>query len=102
MRRIPRRLFLATSAAAAAALPVIGRARLEAAQNTDGVFRHGVASGDPLHDRVILWTRVTASGDAVPVRWMIARDPKLARIVARGEVETGSPTQVQPALSIFA
>lgn len=24
-------------------------------------FRHGVASGDPLDDRVILWTRVTPS-----------------------------------------
>lgn len=22
-------------------------------------FDHGVASGDPLHDRVILWTRIT-------------------------------------------
>ncbi len=22
-------------------------------------FNHGVASGDPLHDRVVIWTRVT-------------------------------------------
>jgi alkaline phosphatase D len=90
MRRIPRRLFLSASAAAAAALPVIGRARLEAAQNSDPVFRHGVASGDPLADRVMLWTRVTAPGDAVSVRWVVARDPKLARVVARGEVQTGA------------
>jgi alkaline phosphatase D len=90
MRRIPRRLFLSSSAAAAAALPIIGRARLEAMQNTDPVFRHGVASGDPLPDRVILWTRVTAPGDVVPVRWVVADDPKLARVVAGGEVQTGS------------
>lgn len=90
MRRIPRRLFLSTSAAAAAALPVIGRARLDAMQHTDRVFRHGVASGDPLHDRVILWTRVTAPGESVPVRWVVARDPKLARVVARGEIQTGA------------
>jgi len=90
MRRIPRRQFLSVSAAAAAALPVIGRARIEAAQNADRVFRHGVASGDPLHDRVVLWTRVSASGDAVPVRWTIALDPKLARVVSRGEAQTGA------------
>ena len=48
MRRISRRLFLASSAAAAAALPVIGRGRLDAMQNANPVFRHGVASGDPL------------------------------------------------------
>ncbi len=27
-----------------------------------GLFKHGVASGDPLTDRVILWTRVTHAG----------------------------------------
>ncbi len=32
------------------------------AQVTNPVFRHGVASGDPLADRVILWTRVTPRG----------------------------------------
>lgn len=89
MRRISRRGFLASGAAAAAALPIIGRARLEAMQVADPVFRHGVASGDPLVDRVMLWTRVTASGDAAKVRWVVATDPKLARVVARGEGSTG-------------
>lgn len=42
---------------------------------TNTIFRHGVASGDPLSDRVILWTRVTtASQAAVPVTLRIARD----------------------------
>jgi alkaline phosphatase D len=89
MRRISRRCFLSTSAAAAAALPVIGRARIEALQHAPPVFRHGVASGDPLAERVMLWTRVTAPGETVGVRWAIARDPALARVVARGEVRTG-------------
>ena len=58
-----------------------------------GVFRHGVASGDPLADRVILWTRVTppdggASTPAVDVRWRIAGDPALAQPVAQGTVRT--------------
>lgn len=90
MRRIPRRLFLSASAAAAAALPVIGRARLDAAQNADPVFRHGVASGDPLADRVILWTRVTTTAESATVRWTVARDAKLAQVVARGEGPTGA------------
>jgi alkaline phosphatase D len=39
-----------------------------------GPFRHGVASGDPLPDAVVLWTRVTVpEGDAVPVRWRVSR-----------------------------
>lgn len=49
-------------------------------------FAHGVASGDPLVDRVILWTRVTTA-DAAPVRvqWVVTSDPGLATVVASGE-----------------
>jgi alkaline phosphatase D len=89
MRRIPRRLFLATGAAAAA-LPLISTRRLQAAQ-PDGVFRHGVASGDPLADRVMLWTRVTVpAAETADVRWVVARDPKLSQVVARGGGQTGA------------
>ena len=58
MRNISRRGFIATSGAALGALPLI-RSIDALAQVTNPVFRHGVASGDPLSDRVILWTRVT-------------------------------------------
>jgi alkaline phosphatase D len=52
-------------------------------------FQHGVASGDPLPDGVILWTRVTAAGSApVSVDWQIANDPELAQVVASGTAET--------------
>ena len=35
-------------------------------------FLHGVASGDPLQDRVILWTRITARGsDEIAYSWML-------------------------------
>ena len=50
-----------------------------------GVFQHGVASGDPLADAVVIWTRVTAGERAVPVRWRMARDPDLEDVVATGE-----------------
>jgi alkaline phosphatase D len=48
------------------------------------VFRHGVASGDPLPDRVMIWTRVTTAETSVPVRWIVARDEDLEEIVVRG------------------
>jgi alkaline phosphatase D len=55
-------------------------------------FRHGVASGDPLQDRVILWTRVTPSHglDHVRVGWKIARDARMRRVVDSGQVWTDS------------
>jgi alkaline phosphatase D len=54
------------------------------------VFVHGVASGDPLETRVVLWTRVTPAGAAaagpVSVRWRLAEDDRLTRVVAQGTV----------------
>ncbi|TAM22818.1 MAG: alkaline phosphatase, partial [Nevskiaceae bacterium] len=50
-------------------------------------FAHGVASGDPLADRVILWTRITEllpSAAAVAVDWLVASDPTMSQIVKRG------------------
>jgi alkaline phosphatase D len=49
------------------------------------VFRHGVASGDPLADRVILWTRITPKHafKSVAVECLVATDPKMRRIIGR-------------------
>lgn len=53
-------------------------------------FQHGVASGDPLHDKVILWTRVTpldtASDVPVPVTVTVFSDPEMTRPVFRTDV----------------
>jgi alkaline phosphatase D len=51
-------------------------------------FEHGVASGDPLQDRVVLWTRVTAPGAKAPVgvRWDVATDAAFKTIVKQGHV----------------
>src|SRR6185436_15167400 len=54
-------------------------------------FAHGVASGDPLPDAVILWTRVTPRGpdtSRISVEWRLARDVELTDIVAAGSVDT--------------
>ncbi len=50
-------------------------------------FAHGVASGDPLSDRVIIWTRITEktpSASALAVDWTLASDPQMQQIVASG------------------
>lgn len=53
-------------------------------------FDHGVASGDPLADRVILWTRVSGlGGRSVDVGWQVATDRGMLAVVASGEFRTG-------------
>ena len=91
MRTVSRRSFFKTGGAALGALPLV-RSIDSLAQVTNPIFRHGVASGDPLADRVILWTRVTPRGSGTQrVAWQLSRDPKFTNTVARGEVETGAP-----------
>lgn len=55
-------------------------------------FYHGVASGDPLADRVIIWTRYTpdATGDPVTVNWEVATDTGFTNVVQDGNVVTQS------------
>ena len=54
-------------------------------------FDHGVASGDPLHDRVILWTRLTPerSGGQVVYRWRLTPVDRRAGGTKRGHGVTG-------------
>jgi alkaline phosphatase D len=85
-----RGFFKATggTAVALAAAPM-----LATAQGAPGPrFQHGVASGDPLSDRVILWTRVTPpSPNAVAnVRYVVARDPALTQVVLSGQTKTNA------------
>jgi alkaline phosphatase D len=52
---------------------------------TDGLFRHSVASGDPIEDQVVLWTRVTVdTDDVVELTWRVARDEGLRDVVTSG------------------
>jgi len=54
-------------------------------------FSHGVASGDPLQDRVIIWTRVLPGGGQhrpVSVRWQVAEDAEFSSVVSQGETQT--------------
>src|SRR6185295_13714015 len=53
-------------------------------------FLHGVASGDPTQDRIIIWTRVTPEAPGpVPVTWKLSKDPAFKSNVKRGVFTTG-------------
>ncbi len=91
-----RRLFL-LNAARLASLAALGiglhRAGSGASLLPQGYpFSLGVASGSPLPDSVVLWTRILPDplnsaampAVALPVRWEMAEDEAFARIAAKG------------------
>jgi alkaline phosphatase D len=90
--KFTRRDFLASGAVAIGAASLAGVDRIFARQGSEAVFRHGVASGDPLRDRVVLWTRVTpgAPDEVIDVGWMLARDVRMSRVFASGSVRTSA------------
>lgn len=54
-------------------------------------FYHGVASGDPLHDRVIIWTRVTPeelNENFIIGTWRMSLTSDMSHVVASGEFST--------------
>lgn len=103
---IDRRRFLALTTKTGVAVAV-GLGALQAnARSREGVavptsFLHGVASGDPLPDRVVIWTRVTPSPEATPgsglgaptqVTWQVSRSRLFAALSASGLVTTDPAT----------
>ncbi|MFE1285212.1 alkaline phosphatase D family protein [Streptomyces sp. NPDC058751] len=92
-----RRRFLTASAtvlgaAASAQLWLPGTARAAETPLPEGVFSLGVASGDPLPDAVVLWTRLAPDplngggmpDRTVPVEWEIAEEARFRKPVRRG------------------
>jgi alkaline phosphatase D len=98
---VDRRTFLAGAAtlAGVTALGVSGSAAPAAATGSRpdrpdvaGLFQLGVASGDPLADSVILWTRLVRDpldahslpAHPVFVEWQVAHDPHFRQVARRG------------------
>ena len=51
-------------------------------------FYHGVASGDPMSDRVIIWTKVTPDYNKdVTVKWAVATDKTFNNVINFGTVK---------------
>ncbi|GAB2739850.1 alkaline phosphatase D family protein [Streptomyces bullii] len=90
----PRRRSVVKAAAATAVLAGPLAAALPARAATAApAFLHGLASGDPLPDGVLLWTRVTPTPEAIPgsglgpdteVSWVVAKDKAFTTVVAKG------------------
>jgi alkaline phosphatase D len=54
-------------------------------------FAHGIASGDPLSDSIILWTRITPESDAdISVSWEIASDDSFTELINTGSTTTNT------------
>ena len=88
--RVNRRRFLAGASATLGVLALRGYPVLAAAATH---FTHGVASGDPLADRVILWTRVlpgSGAAERLDVAWEIATDEAFQQIISSGATTTDS------------
>ncbi|AMM27027.1 MULTISPECIES: alkaline phosphatase D family protein [Acinetobacter] len=62
----------------------------EEGSETQADFLHGVASGDPLQDKVILWTRLTPVDFSAPLKvtWEIATDDQFKQNLKTGTVQT--------------
>lgn len=58
----------------------------------DNPFQLGVASGDPTHDGVVIWTRLATEpldgggmvNEPIPVRWEVATDESFSKVVRKG------------------
>ena len=91
----PRRRTVVKAAAATAVLAAPLAAAWPAGAAEAPAFLHGVASGDPLPDGILLWTRVTPTEEATPgsglgpdveVAWTVAKDKAFTSVVAKGSV----------------
>lgn len=83
--KINRRRALLTFGLAGLA-PAVGGAGIAGIEGVH--FAHGVASGDPLHDRLIIWTRLSGADKATEVIWQVAEDEEFGRIVQTGRFIT--------------
>jgi alkaline phosphatase D len=94
-RRSLLRAFGATTVLAAfGGTAPLDRSRPRPVRFPSDPFTLGVASGDPTASGVVLWTRLApeplradgglAGAGNVPVRWEVAEDPAMRRVVRRG------------------
>jgi alkaline phosphatase D len=53
-----------------------------------GPFQHGVASGDPFSDSVVLWTRISEASATTEVTWEVSETTDFAAIALTGTFST--------------
>lgn len=77
---------LLVALAAAGALP--GCANSKPAVPVSGTFCHGVASGDPGADSIVLWTRISGVEAPVSLIWEVSAEASFETVLLRGEADT--------------
>ena len=69
-----------------ASLPILSTTGLAA--DTAPSFLHGVASGDPDQESVVIWTRMSGLTKSHSVSWQLALDSTFQRIISHGSETT--------------
>ena len=106
-----RRFLIGGSSLVGASLlfSTAGWAKSDALSFADDPFSLGIASGEPWADSVVLWTRLAPKplegggmpAKNVPVKWEIATDEKMQKVVAKGTAiakpESGHSVHVEVA-----
>ena len=92
----PDRRHLLRQAAAAVCTLWLPRSAWSQPRLSGNPFTLGVASGSPLHDGVVLWTRLVHTGlfggsnlpnTPITVRWELAHDEAFTRIAQKGQAQ---------------
>lgn len=96
---ISRRRFIRSSALSSTALLASWQSGLQASVKDPKVierFPHGVASGDPTHNSVVIWSRVNPlsgdknSGRTIRVKWEVSTSPDFNSLTQSGHLSTDS------------
>lgn len=93
-----KRRTLVKGLAASTLIPLLGSNLMGCSDGSDSSFTsvpadflHGIASGDPMTDRVIIWTRLTPQEQGrVRVEWEVASDPQFDNMVTSGSGDTSA------------
>lgn len=91
---VDRRSFIASAGGVIAAAALATNLPGCSSNQPPAEFLYGVASGDPLADRVILWThaKVANSTESVGLTWQVASDANFSTIVQSGRASATADT----------
>jgi alkaline phosphatase D len=99
MPNIDRRTFI-TGLTAISGLSTISNAGAHQSTPITVSYQHGVASGDPLQTKVILWTRISfdpgleqkpgTKGQTIRVQWQVSNNAQFTDIVSQGTTTTSA------------
>jgi alkaline phosphatase D len=90
MKNLLSRRVILKGLSSVLAAPLVYRVQARPLNNGTGLFRHGVASGDPDQTSLVIWTRITSSTAQPSVKWEIAMDANFNRVIRSGSKQTNA------------